>query len=95
MPFVGLRGRRISLQMLEAEGCRTVDSIAFPRPSSLYGERMWRIDGGRWRVGRDGFVTTEKDAVKLTADAGAVGDGGAFTGGTARGCISESGRCVA
>jgi tetraacyldisaccharide 4'-kinase len=65
--FCGIARPEGFAAMLEAEGCRTVGAMTY-RDHHAYTEQDVAELVERARVsGADGFVTTEKDAVKLTA----------------------------
>jgi tetraacyldisaccharide 4'-kinase len=65
--FCGLARPEGFAAMLEAEGCRTVGAVTF-RDHHAYTEQDVAELVERARMsGADGFVTTEKDAVKLSA----------------------------
>jgi tetraacyldisaccharide 4'-kinase len=52
--------------MLAAEGCRSVETVAFPDHHAYTDQDIARLLQQARQRGADGFVTTEKDAVKLT-----------------------------
>jgi tetraacyldisaccharide 4'-kinase len=64
--FCGIARPESFVSMLNSEGCMPVGQIAFPDHHS-YGDRdIARLLEQARHKGADGFVTTEKDAVKLT-----------------------------
>jgi tetraacyldisaccharide 4'-kinase len=56
------------VEMLEGAGVRVVDSIAFPDHHRYTAEDAVRLAEALRVRGGDGFVTTEKDAVKITRE---------------------------
>jgi tetraacyldisaccharide 4'-kinase len=56
------------VEMLRAEGGRVVDSIAFPDHHRYTAEDMVRLTDALHASDCDGFITTEKDAVKFTPE---------------------------
>ena len=56
------------VETLRTEGCRVVDSIAFPDHHRYTAEDMRRLTEPCRVRGGNAFVTTEKDAVKITPD---------------------------
>lgn len=66
LAFCGIARPESFASMLEAEGCRPVGMVMFGDHQG-YGQReMLKLLERAKRVGAEGFVTTEKDAVKLT-----------------------------
>jgi tetraacyldisaccharide 4'-kinase len=55
-------------QTLRSEGVRVVRSTAFPDHHSYTAKDMRRLTEACRSLGGDGFITTEKDGVKLTTE---------------------------
>lgn len=66
LAFCGIARPKGFTDMLLAEGCRPVETIAFPDHHAYTDHDMQRLVDAARQHGADGFVTTEKDAVKLT-----------------------------
>jgi tetraacyldisaccharide 4'-kinase len=56
------------LNMVIAEGGRVIDAIAFPDHHRYTAEDMSRLTESWHIFGGDGFITTEKDAVKISPE---------------------------
>ncbi|GAC1356361.1 MAG: tetraacyldisaccharide 4'-kinase [Acidobacteriaceae bacterium] len=66
LAFCGIARPESFFGMLEEEGCRTAGRVSFADHQS-YGERqIARLVRAAKEAGADGFVTTEKDAVKIS-----------------------------
>jgi len=66
LAFCGIARPKDFTRMLLAEGCRPVETIAFPDHHGYADADIVRLLREARQRGADGFVTTEKDAVKLT-----------------------------
>ncbi len=66
LAFCGIARPKDFTRMLLAEGCRPVETIAFPDHHGYVDADIVRLLREARQRGADGFVTTEKDAVKLT-----------------------------
>ncbi len=66
--FCGTARPKDFTAMLAGVGCRAVETIAFADHHAYGEEDLTRLVEDATAVGADGFVTTEKDAVKLTAE---------------------------
>lgn len=66
LSFCGIARPKGFTAMLLAEGCRPVEIIAFPDHHTYVDGDINRLLEAARQHGADGFVTTEKDAVKLT-----------------------------
>lgn len=64
--FCGIARPKGFTAMLLAEGCRPVEMIVFPDHHAYVDGDITRLLEAARQAGADGFVTTEKDAVKLT-----------------------------
>jgi tetraacyldisaccharide 4'-kinase len=77
LAFCGIARPKGFSDMLLAEGCRPVETIAFPDHHAYADSDVERLLRQAREHGADGFVTTEKDAVKLSPEMrerlGAVG----------------------
>lgn len=67
LAFCGIARPKGFTDMLLAEGCRPVETIAFPDHHTYADGDIKHLIAAARQHGADGFVTTEKDAVKLTA----------------------------
>ncbi len=66
LAFCGIARPESFTSMLQAEGCMPVDTVAFPDHHAYTdGDIAHLLERARHR-GANGFITTEKDAVKLT-----------------------------
>jgi tetraacyldisaccharide 4'-kinase len=68
LAFCGIARPKGFTEMLVAEGCRPVETVAFPDHHAYANHDVARLLQVARRYGADGFVTTEKDAVKLTPE---------------------------
>lgn len=68
LAFCGIARPKGFTEMLVAEGCRPVETVAFPDHHAYANQDVARLLQVARRYGADGFVTTEKDAVKLTPE---------------------------
>ena len=66
LAFCGIARPKGFTAMLLTEGCRPVEMIAFPDHHAYVDGDINRLLEAARQYGADGFVTTEKDAVKLT-----------------------------
>jgi tetraacyldisaccharide 4'-kinase len=66
LAFCGIARPKDFTRMLVAEGCRAVETIVFPDHHAYIDPDIARLLREARQRGADGFVTTEKDAVKLT-----------------------------
>jgi len=66
LAFCGIARPKGFTAMLVAEGCHPVEMIAFPDHHAYVDADINRLLETARQYGADGFVTTEKDAVKLT-----------------------------
>jgi tetraacyldisaccharide 4'-kinase len=66
LAFCGIARPNSFTSMLAAEGCHPVETVAFPDHHPYTGQDIDRLVQQARKRGADGFVTTEKDAVKLT-----------------------------
>ncbi|MEO6816030.1 MAG: tetraacyldisaccharide 4'-kinase [Edaphobacter sp.] len=66
LAFCGIARPKGFTAMLLAEGCRPIEMIAFPDHHAYVDGDISRLLEAARQHGADGFVTTEKDAVKLT-----------------------------
>jgi tetraacyldisaccharide 4'-kinase len=56
------------VESLRAEGGRVIDSVAFPDHHTYTSEDMHQLTESWHILGGDAFITTEKDAVKITPE---------------------------
>jgi tetraacyldisaccharide 4'-kinase len=68
LAFCGIARPKGFTDMLGAEGCRPVETVVFPDHHAYGDHDIARLLELARRYGADGFVTTEKDAVKLTPE---------------------------
>jgi tetraacyldisaccharide 4'-kinase len=66
LAFCGIARPKGFTAMLLAEGCRPVETIVFADHHAYTEQDIKRLADAARQQGADGFVTTEKDAVKLT-----------------------------
>lgn len=66
LAFCGIARPKGFTDMLLAEGCRPVETVVFPDHHAYTDHDIDRLVQQARQHGADGFVTTEKDAVKLT-----------------------------
>lgn len=66
LAFCGIARPKGFTAMLLAEGCRPVEMVAFPDHHAYVDGDIHRLLEAARQHGANGFVTTEKDAVKLT-----------------------------
>lgn len=66
LAFCGIARPKGFTDMLVAEGCRLTETVAFPDHHAYVDQDITRLLQQARQLGADGFVTTEKDAVKLT-----------------------------
>lgn len=66
LAFCGIARPESFTSMLQAEGCMPVDTVAFPDHHAYDDRDIARLLERARHSGANGFITTEKDAVKLT-----------------------------
>jgi tetraacyldisaccharide 4'-kinase len=66
--FCGIARPEDFTAMLEGVGCMALETVVFADHHAYGGEDVIRLVERAKALGADGFVTTEKDAVKLTAE---------------------------
>jgi tetraacyldisaccharide 4'-kinase len=66
LAFCGIARPESFTSMLQAEGCMPVDTVAFPDHHTYDDRDIARLLERARHSGANGFITTEKDAVKLT-----------------------------
>jgi tetraacyldisaccharide 4'-kinase len=66
LAFCGIARPESFTRMLAAEGYEPIETVSFPDHHKYTDEDMARLLESARRLGANGFVTTEKDAVKIT-----------------------------
>jgi len=72
LAFAGIARPQNFVEMLKACGLRVIDSVAFPDHHRYIAADMRRLAQRLQSSGAQGFITTEKDAVKITPELRAI-----------------------